>query len=363
MDILIKNNIIKRSKIIIDVGLFATKILDVRYAARKININSAKVIDSSFFVSREGYNFKELAKRVEEKTSGSGRKDITISLPSDICESKVIMIKNKKDSEIPKIIKKDYLTFAKVTPITHVVDYAFLGKREEQGDTVNYYLISAVQKSIVNDLISAFAEEKLKITTIVSGIYNQICLSELCFDEYEHLNRLFVDFGTNSIRVTAFAEGIAVYTRTIDIGFGTYEKLLFKSQESAGRTEIKKALTQAGTYTDLDSGIYGDMFSLLDKDVYISCLNEVNENIMSEIDRVVDLCASNDITISKIYITGYIIKGLLEKLANHLNVECEHLSFGKCYEKEGKTYTLVSNDEDIDTEFTNAVGMAVYPMI
>lgn len=44
--------------------------------------------------------------------------------------------------------------------------------------------------------------DRLKVKTIVSSVYNQICLSEIFFDEYEHLNRLFVDFGTNSTSMT-----------------------------------------------------------------------------------------------------------------------------------------------------------------
>ena len=43
------------------------------------------------------------------------------------------------------------MSFGRVNPITHVLDYAFLGKREEQGDSVSYYLISAVQKSVAHD--------------------------------------------------------------------------------------------------------------------------------------------------------------------------------------------------------------------
>lgn len=363
MDILIKNNIIKKNKIIVDVGDFAVKILDVRYAAKRININSAKVIDSSLFKRREGYSFGELAKRVDEETLGTGRKDICISLPNDFYDNKVVVIKNKKDSEIPKILKKDYYTFGRVSPITHVVDYAFLGKREEQGDTVGYYLISAIQKSIASELISAFAEHKLKITSIVSGVYNQVCLSELFFDEYEHLNRLFVDFGTDSIRITAFAEGVAVYTRSVDIGFSSFENLLFESQETAGKSEIKAALTQVGMVTDLLPGLYGDKFALLDKDTYTDCLNKVSDRIISEIDRIIDLCSSNDISVTKLYMTGYVIKGLREKLQDHLGTDCEYLSLGKCYEKEGKTYSLSVNSENIDAEFTNALGMAVYPMI
>ena len=38
MDLLIKNNIMKRNKIIVDVGTHTTKILDVHYASKEIYI-------------------------------------------------------------------------------------------------------------------------------------------------------------------------------------------------------------------------------------------------------------------------------------------------------------------------------------
>ena len=42
MDLLIKNNIMKRNKIIVDVGTHTTKILDVHYASKEIYVKEAK---------------------------------------------------------------------------------------------------------------------------------------------------------------------------------------------------------------------------------------------------------------------------------------------------------------------------------
>ena len=38
MDILIKNNIIKKNKLIVDVGMYETKVLEVHYEAKKITV-------------------------------------------------------------------------------------------------------------------------------------------------------------------------------------------------------------------------------------------------------------------------------------------------------------------------------------
>ena len=180
MDALIKNNVIKKNKMIVDIGMYETKVLEAHYEAKRITIVSAKTIDSKGIVDENGIDFSELASKIDEEFSDSCKRDVSVSLPSELCESKIITIKNKKKSEIPKIIKKDHMTFGRANPITHIVDYAFLGVREEDGDTVYYYLLSAVQKSVAAELVASFDKYKLKVKTIVSSVYNQICLSGLC---------------------------------------------------------------------------------------------------------------------------------------------------------------------------------------
>lgn len=363
MDILIKNNIIKKNKLIVDIGMFETKVLEAHYEAKKITVTSAKTIGSKGIADENGIDFSELASRIDAEFSGTGKKDVSVSLPADFCESKIITIKNKKKSEIPKIIKKEYMTFGRANPITHVVDYAFLGMREEDGDTVFYCLLSAVQKSIAADLVASFEKHRLKVKTIVSSVYNQICLSELFFDEYEHLNRLFVDFGTNSTRITAFSEGMAVYTRSMDIGFNSYIKNLFSAQEDAGKPEIIRALMNVGEYTDLAEDIIREYFEELNINVYRRCVDEVDDYTINDILRVIDLCSKNELIVSKIYCTGNIVKGFDKKLTDRLNVEVEKVVFHSMDEKEGKGYLFEIDDIDFSRNYINAIGLCIYPML
>lgn len=363
MDILIKNNIIKKNKFIIDIGMYSTKILQVHYAAKKAEVLDAKSILYKGMTEDGKFNFADLAKKVDEEMSGQGRNDVAVSLPAELCECKIITVRNKKESEIPKIIKKDYMTFGRANPITHVVDYAFIGKREEEGDTVFYYFLSAVHKSIASDLIAAFAKYKMKIKTIVSSTYNQICLSELYFDEYEHLNRLFIDFGTNTTRITAFSEGMAVYTRTVELGFNSYAKSLFDVQEKAGKPDIVRALTNVGEYTDFAAGLIGDYFRELDKELYRKCVDEVDNYIIGDISRVIDLCENNDFAVSKIYYTGYVLKGFEKRLSERLNIETQQIAFSALDKKDGKGYTLEIGDADLNEEYSNALGLCISPYI
>ena len=363
MDALIKNNIIKKNKLIIDIGMYEIKILETHYEAKKITVVSAKTISSSGIVDESGIDFSEIAAKINEEVSGSVKRDVSISLPSEFCESKIITIKNRKKAEIPKIIKKDYMTFGRVNPVTHIVDYAFLGVREEEGDTVYYYLLSAVQKSVASELVSSFDKYKLRVKTIVSSVYNQICLSEIFFDEYEHLNRLFVDFGTNTIRITAFSEGMAVYTRSIDIGFNSYVKSLFNAQDDAGKPEIVRALANVGERTQLGDIIIGPFFDELNIEVYKKCVSEVDDYTINDISRVIDLCSKNDLVISKIYFTGNILEGFDEKTGDRLDVVTEKVTFHSCEEKDGKGYVLEIDDIDFSKSFINALGLCIYPML
>ena len=362
MDLLIKNNIVKRNKVIVDVGVHTSKVLDVNYAAKEIVIKGREYFDSNFVILENGIDSDELARRVDMHTSGSGRKDISITLPDFLVENKIIQIKNKKESDIDKIIRKEYMHFGKVSPLTHVVDYAFLGKREESGDTIRYYLISAVQKSIANDLVAAFAERKMKITTISCGVYNQCCVSQLYSNEYEHLNRLLVDFGTKSTRITAFAEGVAVYTRTVDCGFDSYVSKLFETQSYAGRPDICNALYTIGESDSFSDAEKKDYFEVIDEEEYLEIVHDVDKRICNEIKRVIDLCANNDVVVSKIYYTGFVIKGFDEVLKNESGIDCEAISFDVCDEKSGNGYVLITEDE-LSIRYSNALGMAVYPML
>lgn len=363
MDALIKNNVIKADKDIVDIGRYSTKILEVHYASKEVIVKTSKLVETVYDAETENVDFTALAKKVDECSKGKSRKAVSISLPAEMTENKIITIKNKKESDIPKVIRNEFSNFGKVSSITHVVDYAFLGKREEQGDTVFYCLVSAVHKKTANELVEAFARKGLKIKTIVSSIYAQICLSELYFDEYENLNRIFADIGADTIRVTVFVEGVPVYTRLIDIGFNDYVKKIFHSNVTAGKPEIIKTLLEVGELSGLKLDKYNKYFYSLDKDEYKTCLDEVDYTIFREIDRIIDLCSGNEFQINKIYLTGKVIDGFRDKMKEHTGIACEYVAFEPYDEKDGKNYVVLIDDKKFNADFTNAIGLAVCPMI
>ena len=82
MDILIKNNIIKKNKLIVDVGMYETKVLEVHYEAKKITVTDARTISSKGLVDENGIDFSELASVIDTEFSNAGKKDVSVSLPS-----------------------------------------------------------------------------------------------------------------------------------------------------------------------------------------------------------------------------------------------------------------------------------------
>ncbi len=360
MDFLIKNNIMKQSKIIVDMGEFATKIVSANYAARRVEITQSKSIDGFHLTGAGGIDISELAQRLDGECAGSGRMDMTVIVPGSMTENKVITIKNKKISDIPKIIEKEYLSFGKANRITHVIDYAYLGKREEQGDTLHYCMLSAVPKVFANELVHELAQRKMKVTGLVPGAFMQANLSEMYFDDYDDLNRLFIDFGTNCVRVSAFSEGVMLYTREIDYGFSTYFENLFYELDKVGKREIRDVLLDVGIKRE---NVVNEHFFIINEKKYYECVDKVADDIIGEILRIVNMCENNDVSISKIYYTGFLIPGFEEELIERSGLKCEQIKFERFDAKEGKGYVFKVMCENFNTEFSNTIGAAIYPLI
>ena len=95
-DNLLKNNIIKADKAVIDIGSNTTKILSVHYTAKEIVVEDAEIVSSG---GMNVFNFVKFANRINSVLKGKKRKDIILSLPSNMTESKIVSVKNKNGKE------------------------------------------------------------------------------------------------------------------------------------------------------------------------------------------------------------------------------------------------------------------------
>ncbi len=360
LDELIKYNCMRGSKAVIDIGTDSTKILDIHYEAKEISIREAHLI-------KVGYNgessFREIARKVEEKISGRQRKDIIIVLPSSITESKIVSVKNKKTKDARRIVHKQCKTFGKSSPSSRYAEYTLMGTREEQGDTVAYYLLSSVQKGILIELFEAFEFYDLKITRVVNAQFNQVCLSEVFADDFDSINRILVDFGNTESRITVFADKIAVYSRTIPIGFQSYVKKMFDAKNDAGKKEIISALISIGD-VDVDEGTAEEKLCNIGKSFYYESVSEVNKQFFKEFARIIDMCGNSDIEVSKVYISGFVINGFVNCFMNNTEIDCEYIRFENGEHKAGHGITIdVQTEKMLNSRFTNAVGLSFCPLL
>ena len=284
-------------------------------------------------------------------------------MPSNLTESKIISVKNKSNKDASKTVHKQCKTFGRSSPLTHVVNAALMGTREEQGDTAAYYLISSVQKSVMNELIEAFADFGMKITRVVSNQFNQVCLSEIYTDDFDNINRILVDFGNKESRITVFADAVAVYSRTIGIGFQSYVKKLFDANNAAGKKEIVSALINIGE-TNVDEEAVKEKLFNIGESFYYESISEINKMFFKEFARILDMCGNSDIEISKVYFSGFILDGFLNSFMNNTELECELIQFDNKELKAGRGIMIdIQTDKPLSSRFSNAVGLAFCPLI
>jgi Tfp pilus assembly PilM family ATPase len=361
MDFLIKKNIIKKGKVIVDIGSKYIKILEVHYAGKKVSVTNAQKIDSAAMF-QDDINYTDMAKEIS-KTIGEQKKcEVSVSLPAHLVESKIVTVKNKKQADIPKLMEKEYSAMGRVSPLTHILDYAHLGKKEENSDTVHYSLISAVHKNTMEQLVEAFEEYGLKITTVTFPAYNMICLSSLYYNDYENLNRLMIDFGNSGTRVVAFSGGIPVYARNLDIGFQTYVEKLSTEQDLVGTPDIIKALTNIGESSLLENEQTQQYFNQLDKGVYYESIDNVSSRLIGEIERIIEFCENNEIGITKIIYGGSVINSF-DKRLKHLGFEVEKFDLDMCDDMQAKDFLLWIEEISVGSLYYNALGLAVSTML
>lgn len=96
---------------------------------------------------------------------------------------------------------------------------------------------------------------------------------------------------------------------------------------------------------------------------YNNTIEDVSAELFKEIRRVIDLCESNDTEISKIYITGFVMPKMAEKIGEETGVKAQQVKFGAFDDKTGDGYILEIDDTQLGAEYSNALGLAIYPML
>lgn len=345
MDILIKNNIIKSTKVIVDVGHKYIKLIGVKFENKHAVIFCSDKIDSGNVFLDDEINAHELTKL----TAGFIRQnrirncEVSLSLPSDMTVSKIIEVRNIKEKDLDKHIKSEHYNFNRISPLTHIIDWGYLGKREENGDTVMYCLLSTTSKSTVLPILSEFTIRKIKVGLICDGFCSQIWFSDLFGNDFEHTNKLLADFGQKTTKITVSLQNIPIYCREIDIGFESIVNTIF-GETGVGIPDIVDRL-KCGIKTDntaLEEAVSFQMSAL-----------------QNEINRVIQMFEDDIVSITKIIWTGTLIPDLEKRLGNDGYITIDNFNISDVDSQSGSDYVISAQTMQLDGSFNNAVGMAV----
>ncbi len=356
MDFLVKKNIIKKNKIIVDIGQKHTKILTVSYEKGRVTIHSSYKVDvTACFFEGELYDVKELVKKIYGALSRrklARGTEISLSLPSYMTAHKIVSIKNTKLKALDKSVKKEYATLGKVNSVTHNFDWAYLGEREENSETIQYCMIGSVSKAHIIPLLNELEKRQLRVTTVSFPVYNLVSLGDLYLNDYEHPNKILLDFGETSSRVVVECGGVAVYSRTIEIGFDTFTNSLYNAFGNVSVPEIAALLTEPDIdKADFPSGLH-------DKGAFFDIVDKLAGDFQNELIRIIQMCDEDGFSVSKIICCGNIIDGML-KVFGENGITVETFDIQKERSANGSSYTVTVDSAEADAGFAGAIGLAV----
>jgi hypothetical protein len=358
MDALVKKNIIKKNKVIIDIGHKYIKLLGVTYANNIITITGSYKIDAApFFFENELTNYRELVKSINDIISRKKlirNGEISLSLPTGMVEHRIGSAKNIKLSDLNKNVKSN-IGLNKVSELTHNIDWSYLGQGEKNSDTHSYYLVSAINKSIINPLIKEFELKNLRVTTVSFTQNNIISFSDSYCNDFENINKLYLDFGINDTRVIVESGGTSIYSRTIDIGFNTFVDKLFASFGNVSIPELVELVINVGLKRDkYPLGIF-------DETKYFDIMDKVALQWQNELIRVIRLCENEGVEISKIICVNDSIIGLMDNFIEN-DIEVELFCSESISELSGSGYTTLLDSSEDYKIFGGAIGLAMATM-
>ena len=106
----------------------------------------------------------------------------------------------------------------------------------------------------------------------------------------------------------------------------------------------------------------GKYFKELDKSVYFQSVADVSSKLIGELQRIIELCDNNGVSITKIIYGGSVINSF-DKRLKQLGLEVEKFDLDMCGEKEGENFLLWIEEINVGSLYYNALGLAVNTML
>lgn len=356
MDMLIRNQFLKKNKIVIDIGHKKTKVLGVKYSGGNINITGTYIFDSSAFFqnSEELTDIKGFVAMIDDlvnKQQYIQKGDILISFPSGMFDYRIIKLENVRDKDIKKRMEIENANWTKYNTNSHIIGWSLLGKRSINSEIVQYVIQTAVKKNIANAFSKEFENKGMKLTGITTSVDSTINFSQLYINDFEHSTKLLIDVGINHTQFILLNQDCIIDIRDIEFGFNSFiGELLMKC--NIGIDMIIKLLNGESGIYELDDD---------EREKFIEVRNRLIMYFSDELRRTYDKCDAENVTITKIIVIGDYIKGIFDNLED-IVIENPYFEEGEEYECEN--FNMVF-DKTVYTppQFCAALGTAIHTML
>jgi len=344
----------------VDIGSYAIKIVQLKKTGEK----DFKIIDTVLqklpretvvdgIIKDESLvaaEIKSLLKMLKKKANY-----IITAVPSNELLIRNVEMPKMDEKEIRESLKWEADEQLPYPVENAAIDYLKVDEDEE----VVEYLISAVKKNIVDNYLSPFQRNNLKVNVV--NIQPMALVSLLEKQQEVEGNIAVIDIGTSTTQVTIANQNNIILSRTIDTGGHHFTKTLMEVDNEDYRDAEEKKIEQ-GLEAEKKASSTGDVdqFQLDSAIGEDKRLNTLAESLASEITRSFNYfnIKRRGEDISKVFITGggARLKGLKEFISEELGRDINVIDTFRNtqYKNNNEEYCLECNNE-----FAVALGLGI----
>lgn len=220
-------SLIKKNKVIIDIGTSIAKIIDVNISSNKVVVNKAcRVSVENFISGGDISNVKGLVDILIEtlKDNNIKGKNLSLITPSKSLKYDIKKIPIMNNKELKEYVDLEMMEiFPKASNLTHSFDYMHFGDVLDIEDSYSMLGLFSIPKLSIQALINEFKLNKYKVCDIDTSVSSLYYLSRL-YNDYGFNDKLYIDIGNFSTEFIVLHQGVAVFARSVDKGLKDIKK-------------------------------------------------------------------------------------------------------------------------------------------
>lgn len=214
-------------RILIDVGHKITKIMTASWKNANITVEACCQIDSSrWFSSGALTDIRAMADDIADVVyikKYVPAAEIAVALPSDLGYYAMLTIENTSKRNLKEKVLREMKSISEskgISSTNTVLDWSYTGKSVlNQTQTTTYVHMSTVPKVIVDSILREFKRVKMSVKNITTSVQALIDVSMLYCGDYAHINKMYIDFGAETIKIAVQSEGAVIDLRECAVGY------------------------------------------------------------------------------------------------------------------------------------------------